>query len=62
MRLDAALGTSSWVREHLDHHLPILLSDGAPFKGCSIKNGHADREYCFPLEDPARRPYVDENS
>ena len=39
MRLDAALGSSNWTRAYLDHHLPLLLSDAGPFKGCSIKNG-----------------------
>ena len=63
MRLDAALGTSSWIREHLDHHLPLLLSDSGPFKGCSITKGHTDgRDYTFPLQEPPEGLYVNENS
>lgn len=63
MRLDAALGTSSWLREHLDHHLPLLLADAGPFKGCSIKNGHsANRDYTLPFEEPPEGLYIDENS
>ncbi|MBC7593140.1 MAG: DUF4913 domain-containing protein [Kineosporiaceae bacterium] len=63
MRLDTALGTSRWIREHLDHHLPLLLSNSGPFKGCSITKGHTDgRDYTFPLEEPPEGLYVDENS
>ena len=62
MRLDAALGTSSWIREHLDHHLPVMLADSGPFKGCLIKNGHAiDRDYTFPIEEPPEGLYDDSN-
>lgn len=62
LRQDAAFGSSTWIREHLDHHLPLLLSDSGPFKGCSIKNGHAkDRDYKFPLEEPPAGLYADEN-
>ena len=63
LRLDAATGSSSWLREHLDHHLPLLISDSGPFKGCSIKNGHAvDRDYRFPVEEPPEGLYADQIS
>jgi hypothetical protein len=63
LRLDPALGSSTWLREHLDHHLPILLSDSGPFKGCSIENGHsADRDYVFEIVEPPQDLFVDENS
>lgn len=61
LRLDAALGSSAWLREHLDHHLPLLLSDTGPFKGCSIKNGHAEnRDYMFPIDEPPDGLYEQE--
>ena len=61
LRLDAALGTSTWLREHLDHHLPQLLSDAGPFKGCSIKNGHtAARHYFLPTHEPPAGLYLNE--
>lgn len=28
----------SWYREHLDHHLPILMGPDGPFRDCA--NGH----------------------
>ncbi|MDQ3157292.1 MAG: DUF4913 domain-containing protein [Actinomycetota bacterium] len=61
LRLDAALGSSAWLREHADHHLPILMSDAGPFKGCSITNGHQDRDYKLPAEPPPDGLYPDEN-
>lgn len=32
-RLDPA-GIAGWYREHLDHHLPILLGEDGPFRHC----------------------------
>ena len=41
---------------------PLLLSDAGPFKGCSIKNGHAQgRNYVFPTEEPPESLYDDQN-
>lgn len=31
LRLDPETGMSVWLRDHADHHLPILLSDYGPF-------------------------------
>lgn len=40
LRHDPALGMSVWLRDHLDHHLPILLDVTGPFRGCSPERGH----------------------
>lgn len=40
LRLDPALGMSVWLRDHLDHHLPVLLEPTGPFRGCSPTRGH----------------------
>lgn len=32
MRLDPGTGTSAWLRDHFDHHMPILLSKTGPFR------------------------------
>jgi hypothetical protein len=40
LRLDPALGISVWLRDHLDHHYPILLDPHGPFRGCSLTRGH----------------------
>jgi hypothetical protein len=35
MRLQGATGMSLWYRDHLDHHLPILLGARGPFYQCT---------------------------
>ncbi|WP_336853912.1 DUF4913 domain-containing protein [Sinomonas albida] len=42
LRLDGRTGASVWLKDHLDHHLPVLLDahDG-PFNGCR-PDRHAD--------------------
>ena len=34
-RLDPGTGISVWYRDHLDHHLPLLLGARGPFYQCS---------------------------
>jgi hypothetical protein len=60
LRLDPALGSSTWLRDHLDHHLPRLLDPAGPFKGCK-PDEHAVRDFALPIEEPAENLYVDEN-
>lgn len=31
LRLDPATGMSVWLRDHADHHMPILMSPDGPF-------------------------------
>ena len=35
MRLQPGTGTASWLRDYLDHQLPVLLGRGGPFAQCS---------------------------
>ena len=35
MRLQPGTGIAAWLRDHLDHHLPVLLSRSGPFAQCS---------------------------
>jgi hypothetical protein len=35
MRLQPGTGTANWLRDHLDHQLPVLLSRSGPFAQCS---------------------------
>ena len=35
LRLQPGTGIASWLRDHLDHHLPVLLGRGGPFAQCS---------------------------
>ena len=39
-RLEPATGISDWFRDHLDHHLPILLGARGPFFQCDPHAGH----------------------
>ena len=35
LRLEPGTGMAIWLREHLDHQLPVLLGRGGPFAQCS---------------------------
>ncbi|MDQ0241476.1 DUF4913 domain-containing protein [Arthrobacter bambusae] len=41
LRLDGRTGMSVWLKDHLDHHLPVLTGSGGPFTNCTVKS-HAD--------------------
>ena len=51
-RLDPACGISDWLRDHLDHHLAILLSSRGPFFQCDPDAGHiVPRQFpCDPVD------------
>lgn len=38
LRLDPALGMAVWYRDHVDHHLPLLLSVAAPLAGARLSD------------------------
>jgi hypothetical protein len=38
LRLDGATGSSTWWRDHLDHHMPILMSPDGPFADSQDQN------------------------
>ena len=43
LRLDGRTGMSVWLKDHLDHHLPVLTdAHGGPFNGCR-PDRHADQ-------------------
>jgi len=35
LRLEPGTGMATWLRDHLDHHLIVLLGRGGPFAQCS---------------------------
>ena len=41
MRLQPGTGIANWLRDHLDHQLPVLLGRGGPFAQCS-EDEHLD--------------------
>jgi hypothetical protein len=53
LRLDGALGLSVWLRDHVDHHMPILMDTNGPMHGCNIEKGHAEGRLAgLPCEPP----------
>ena len=56
LRLDPATGISVWLRDHLDHHMRVLLDTDGPFKGCSPEKGHNEQRLKpLPLTQPPGR-------
>lgn len=43
LRLEPALGMSTWWRDHADPHMAALMDPDGPFKGCSPERGHHGR-------------------
>ena len=41
MRLQPGTGIANWLRDHLDHQLPVLLGRSGPFAQCS-EDEHID--------------------
>jgi hypothetical protein len=41
LRLEPGTGMAAWLRDHLDHQLPVLLGRGGPFAQCS-EDEHID--------------------
>jgi len=53
LRKDPTLGMSSWLRDHGDPHMAVLMSSDGPLKGCSPAKGHNDRDWhTLPLQPP----------
>lgn len=53
LRHDPALGISTWLRDHGDHHMNALMAQDGPFQGCTPTRGHTTREWRrLPLEAP----------
>ena len=44
LRLQPGTGIAVWLRDHLDHHLPVLLGRGGPFASCSEQEHIEPRE------------------
>ncbi len=51
-RQDSGVGMSSWLRDHSDYHLPLLLEPDGPFRGCSPERGHRPRAAGVDWLDP----------
>lgn len=49
LRLEPALGMSSWWRDHADHHMAMLLSPEGPFNGRDDENAPGEP---LPYEAP----------
>ena len=51
LNLRPAALISVWLRDHLDHHIAVLLSSDGPFKGCK-PDQHGERLKPFPVAPP----------
>jgi hypothetical protein len=60
LRLDGALGISTWWINHADPHMSILMAPNGPFKKC-IYDGHKERTtpelLSLPHLDPSEGLY-----
>ena len=50
MRLQPGTGIATWLRDHLDHQLPVLLGRAGPFSQCS------EDEHIEPRQAAAQPP------
>jgi hypothetical protein len=51
LRLQPGTGMAAWLRDHLDHHLPVLLGRGGPFAQCS-EDEHIDPRQARTADAP----------
>ena len=52
LRLEPGTGMAAWLRDHLDHQLPILLGRGGPFAHCSEDEHFEPHEAVADLAPP----------
>jgi hypothetical protein len=52
LRLQPGTGMAIWLRDHLDHQLPILLGRGGPFAACSEEEHFEFRDAKTMLAPP----------
>jgi hypothetical protein len=50
LRLQPGTGMATWLRDHLDHQLPVLLGRAGPFAMCS------EDEHIEPRQARSRQP------
>ena len=51
LRLEPGTGMAIWLRDHLDHQLPVLLGRGGPFAQCS-EDEHIEPREARPTMHP----------
>lgn len=49
LRQDASTGTSVWFRDHVDHHMAVLMHSEGPFAGSEAKTRRGEP---LPHEEP----------
>lgn len=61
LRLVPGTGTSAWLRDHFDHHMPILLSKTGPFRYTPEEpENKTDDGHPLPWIDPPEGMFPDE--
>lgn len=56
LRQDASTGTSVWFRDHVDHHMAVLMSAEGPFAGSEAKTKRGE---ALPHEEPPEGLFPD---
>ena len=56
LRMDAATGTSVWLRDHADHHLGVLMSPTGPW---ALSKDTAGPDEPLPYEAPPEGLFPD---
>lgn len=56
LRMDAATGTSVWLRDHADHHLGVLMSPTGPW---ALSKDHSEPGEPLPYEAPPEGLFPD---
>jgi hypothetical protein len=51
MRLQPGTGTANWLRDHLDHQLPVLAGRAGPFAQCSPEE-HIEPRIALSAQPP----------
>lgn len=54
LRLDAGTGPSVWLRDHLDHHMTVLLAADGPFARCKADKHEHELLEQLPSNPPPR--------
>lgn len=58
LRQEPRFGMSTWLLDHADRHMAVLLDPDGPFHGCSATGGHTvGRLEPLPVEPPPEGLY-----
>mgnify|MGYP000854193722 FL=1 len=59
LRQDPATGMSVWLRDHADHHMPILMSPDGPFCMATSREDACSKGDPLPYKHPPKGMFPD---